>query len=63
MDSPQNKAKLEHILMVMLGDYLNTEYDIARCSLKLLESALFSAHRDYVRRQVIHSLLEVGKML
>ncbi|KAL8915574.1 MAG: hypothetical protein Q9171_000139 [Xanthocarpia ochracea] len=58
MDGPRNKAKLEHVLMVILGDYLHTEYDIARCSLKLLESALFSAHRDYVRRQVIHSLLE-----
>ncbi|KAL8862579.1 MAG: hypothetical protein Q9178_001077 [Gyalolechia marmorata] len=58
MNSSQNTAKLEDILMVILGDYLHTEYDIARCSLKLLESALFSAHRDYVRRQVIHCLLE-----
>ncbi|KAL8760331.1 MAG: hypothetical protein Q9199_000113 [Rusavskia elegans] len=40
------------------GDYLHTEYDIARCSLKLLESALFSAHKEYVRRQIIYSLLE-----
>ena len=43
------------------GDYLHTEYDIARCSLKLLESVLFSAHQDYVRRQIVYSLLEVGK--
>ncbi|KAL8658391.1 MAG: hypothetical protein Q9226_001035 [Calogaya cf. arnoldii] len=40
------------------GDYLHTEYDIARCSLKLLESTLFSAHKEYVRRQIIYSLLE-----
>ncbi|KAL8997067.1 MAG: hypothetical protein Q9169_003557 [Polycauliona sp. 2 TL-2023] len=40
------------------GEYLHTEFDIARCALKLLESALFSAHKDYVRRQIVHSLLE-----
>ncbi|KAL8732171.1 MAG: hypothetical protein Q9166_002918 [cf. Caloplaca sp. 2 TL-2023] len=40
------------------GDYLRTEYDIVRCSLKLLESALFSAHKEYVRRQLIYGLLQ-----
>ncbi|KAL8928557.1 MAG: hypothetical protein Q9208_001791 [Pyrenodesmia sp. 3 TL-2023] len=40
------------------GEYLHTEDDIARCSFKLLESALFSAHKDYVRRQIVYSLLE-----
>ncbi|KAL8775001.1 MAG: hypothetical protein Q9209_000480 [Squamulea sp. 1 TL-2023] len=40
------------------GDYIRTEYDIARCSLKLLQSALYSAHKDYVRRQITYSLLE-----
>ncbi|KAI4148809.1 MAG: hypothetical protein LQ341_001481 [Variospora aurantia] len=40
------------------GEYLNTEYDIARCSFKLLESTLFSTHKDYIRRQIVFSLLE-----
>ncbi|KAL8797546.1 MAG: hypothetical protein Q9195_000363 [Heterodermia aff. obscurata] len=34
------------------GEYIQTEYDIARCSYKLLESALFAAHKDYIRRQI-----------
>ncbi|KAL8675399.1 MAG: hypothetical protein Q9168_000230 [Polycauliona sp. 1 TL-2023] len=40
------------------GEYLHTEFDIARCSLKLLDSVLFSAHQDYVRRQIVYSLLQ-----
>lgn len=42
-----------------LGEYLQSEYDIARCSYKLLDSALFVAHKDYVRRQIVYSLLQV----
>ena len=41
------------------GEYIQTEYDIARCSYKLLDSALFAAHKDYVRRQIVFSLLQV----
>ncbi|MCJ1471515.1 hypothetical protein MMC13_000155 [Lambiella insularis] len=40
------------------GEYLQCEYAIARCSYKLLESALFAAHKDYVRRQIIYCLLQ-----
>ncbi|MCJ1256324.1 hypothetical protein MMC24_004145 [Lignoscripta atroalba] len=40
------------------GEYLQSEYDIARCSYKLLESALFATHKDYVRRQIIYGLLQ-----
>ncbi|KAK0516881.1 hypothetical protein JMJ35_000036 [Cladonia borealis] len=40
------------------GEYIQTEYDIARCSYKLLESGLFAAHKDYVRRQIVFSLLQ-----
>ncbi|KAI4165124.1 MAG: hypothetical protein LQ342_001401 [Letrouitia transgressa] len=40
------------------GEYLSTEYDIARCSYKLLDSALFSKHKDYVRWQIVYSLLQ-----
>ena len=42
-----------------LGEYLHSEYDIARCSYKLLDSPLFVAHKDYVRRQIVYSLLQV----
>lgn len=41
-------------------EYLQSEFAVARCSFKLLESALFIAHKDYVRRQIIYSLLQVG---
>ncbi|SLM37135.1 Domain of unknown function DUF2013 [Lasallia pustulata] len=40
------------------GEYLQSEYDIARCSYKLLDSALFVAHKDYVRRQIVYCLLQ-----
>ena len=43
------------------GEYIQTEYDIARCSYKLLESALFAAHKDYIRRQIVYSLLQVRR--
>ena len=40
-------------------EYLNSEYDIARCSCKLLDSSLFAAHKDYVRTQIVYALLQV----
>ncbi|KAI9850749.1 MAG: hypothetical protein M1838_005160 [Thelocarpon superellum] len=39
-------------------EYLTSEYDMARCSDKLLQSKLFVAHEDYVRRQFIYCLLQ-----
>ncbi|KAI9822328.1 MAG: hypothetical protein M1827_000046 [Pycnora praestabilis] len=39
-------------------EYLQSEYDIARCSYKLLESALFQTHKDYVRRQIVYGILQ-----
>lgn len=41
------------------GEYLKSEYDVARCSYKLLSSGLFAAHADYVRRQIVYGLLQV----
>ena len=38
---------------------MQTEYDVARCSYKLLESKLFEAHKGYVRTQIIYGLLQV----
>lgn len=40
------------------ADYLHSDYDISRCSYKLLSSTLFLDHADYVRRQIIYSLLQ-----
>ncbi|MCJ1235595.1 hypothetical protein MMC14_003566 [Varicellaria rhodocarpa] len=40
------------------GEYLQNDDDITRCSYKLLESTLFAAHKDYVRRQIIYGLLQ-----
>ena len=42
------------------GEYLQTDYDVARCSHRLLHSILFASHRDYVRRQIVYSFLQVG---
>ncbi|KAL9131910.1 MAG: hypothetical protein Q9217_000270 [Psora testacea] len=39
-------------------EYIQTDYDIARCSYRLLASALFAANKDYVRRQLVYSLLQ-----
>jgi hypothetical protein len=41
------------------GAYVNSIYDISRCSYELLSSSLFSKHVDYVRRQIIYGLLQV----
>lgn len=40
------------------GEYIQTEYDIARCSYRLLESSLFAENKDYIRRQIVYSLLQ-----
>lgn len=42
-----------------LEDYLPSEDELTRCSDKLLESPLFAAQSDYVRRQFVYSLLQV----
>ncbi|KAK5007020.1 hypothetical protein LTR28_005772, partial [Elasticomyces elasticus] len=39
-------------------EYLHSEYDIARCCYRLLESALFQANQEYVRRQIVYGLLQ-----
>lgn len=43
---------------VSTGEYLGTEYDIAKCSYKLLDSPIFKTHQDYVRRQCVYALLQ-----
>lgn len=44
----------------MVGEFLPHEDDVARCSGKLLDSTIFAEHGDYVRRQIVHCLLQVG---
>jgi hypothetical protein len=39
-------------------EYLHSEYEVARCSQKLLESDLFEANKDYVRIQLCYCLLQ-----
>ena len=46
--------------MCCVGEYLQSEYDVRRCSYKLLESGLFKANKEYVRRQIVYCLLQVG---
>lgn len=40
-------------------EFVQTEDDVARCALKLLESELYQKHSEYVRLQLIHGLLQV----
>ena len=47
------------MLIDPIPEYIQTEYDIARCSYRLLESGLFATHKDYVRRQILYTLLQV----
>ena len=47
-----------HFTTNFKDEYLQSEYDIARCSQKLLDSELFKANRDYVRIQIVYSLLQ-----
>jgi hypothetical protein len=44
-------------------EYLQSENDVARCCYKLLNSVLFSAHKDYIRQQIIHTFLQVSLRL
>lgn len=39
-------------------EYLQDEHEVAQCSNKLLASELFCANKDYVRIQIIYSLLQ-----
>ncbi|KIV99827.1 uncharacterized protein PV09_08497 [Verruconis gallopava] len=40
------------------SEFLQDEYDIAKCSYKLLDSPIFTAHTEYVRRQCVYALLQ-----
>ncbi|KAI7687562.1 hypothetical protein KC353_g20207, partial [Hortaea werneckii] len=41
-------------------DFLLSEYDVARCCYKLLDAPLFQVNQEYVRRQFLYCLLQVG---
>ena len=43
------------------GEYIQSDYDVAQCAQKLLQSELFEQHGSYIRKQIIHCLLEVCK--
>ena len=47
-----------HFTANFKDEYLKSEYDVARCSQKLLESELFGTNKDYVRIQIVYSLLQ-----
>ncbi|OCL14078.1 hypothetical protein AOQ84DRAFT_331674 [Glonium stellatum] len=40
------------------SEYLQSEYDIARCTYRLIQGPLFTAHKEYVRRQIVYCLLQ-----
>ena len=47
-----------HFTTNFKDEYLNSERDIAQCSQRLLLSELFEANKDYVRIQMVYSLLQ-----
>lgn len=47
-----------HFTTNFKDEYLTSEYEVAQCSQKLLESELFEANKDYVRIQIVYSLLQ-----
>ncbi|KAH8819605.1 hypothetical protein F5884DRAFT_18940 [Xylogone sp. PMI_703] len=47
-----------HFTTHFKDQYLPSEYEIARCSSRLLQSELFEANKEYVRTQIVYSLLQ-----
>jgi hypothetical protein len=47
-----------HFTTNFKDEYLPSEYEVARCSQKLLASELFSTNKDYVRIQIIYCLIQ-----
>ncbi|KAL2024818.1 hypothetical protein VTK56DRAFT_5639 [Thermocarpiscus australiensis] len=47
-----------HLVAQARDEYLESEDDVATCSQKLLDSQIFRDNRDYVRTQIIYSLLQ-----
>jgi hypothetical protein len=47
-----------HFTTNFKDEYLHSEYELARCSHKLLQSELFEANKDYVRTQLVYCLLQ-----
>ncbi|KAH7395731.1 hypothetical protein BKA64DRAFT_734106 [Cadophora sp. MPI-SDFR-AT-0126] len=47
-----------HFTTKFKDEYLSSDYDFARCLQKLLQSDLFEANKEYVRIQIVYSLLQ-----
>jgi hypothetical protein len=52
-------AQLRQLTRRTPDEYLQSDYDIARCSYKLLDSALFLAHKTACRKKIISQLMKV----
>ncbi|KAF3763709.1 hypothetical protein M406DRAFT_262659 [Cryphonectria parasitica EP155] len=47
-----------HLVSSCRDNFLGSEDDVANCSQLLLDSQIYRAHKDYVRIQIIYSLLQ-----
>jgi hypothetical protein len=47
-----------HFTTNFKDEYLRSDYDIARCFQRLLDSPLFQANKDYVRTQIVYGLIQ-----
>ncbi|KAG4443154.1 hypothetical protein IFR05_001386 [Cadophora sp. M221] len=47
-----------HFTTNFKDEYLSSDYDFARCLQKLLQSEIFETNKEYVRTQIVYSLLQ-----
>ncbi|KAH7369906.1 hypothetical protein BKA65DRAFT_589356 [Rhexocercosporidium sp. MPI-PUGE-AT-0058] len=47
-----------HFTTNFKDEYLSSDYDFARCLQKLLQSEIFENNKEYVRTQIVYSLLQ-----
>jgi hypothetical protein len=47
-----------HFTTKFKDEYLPSDYEIARCTQRILQSEIFKENKDYVRTQIVYSLLQ-----
>jgi hypothetical protein len=50
------------MLVDSADEYVKDDYDMARCCYKLLGSDVFTSHKEYVRKQFVHTFIEARSL-
>ncbi len=53
---------MAYLVACCRDQYLDSEDDVATCSQQLLDSSIYAENREYVRTQIIHSLLQEDEL-